>query len=119
MQFYIKLYLMIRWTYMKFYNLHSNFPRSTFIRWCARCFRDVFHGYERFCVKREYIIFEPYLIDKAIAVSETRLKTLQESNAPKAFIEQEKQILVKRKWIKHQGYESMDEWYNIDPRHHQ
>ena len=59
----------------------------------------------------EWLIREPYYVDKAIKNSEERLKRLIELKAPEVIIDNEKQILNKRRWAKELGYKTMDEYH--------
>ena len=59
-----------------------------------------------------WIITEPYCVDKAIKNSEDRLKRFIELKAPEVIIDSEREILRKRKWVKHLGYKTMEDYSN-------
>ena len=74
-------------------------------------FLTIYMRVERFGVWMEWLIREPYYVDKAIKNSEERLGRLIKLKAPEFIIDSEKKILTKRRWAKESGCKTMEEFH--------
>jgi len=74
-------------------------------------FLIIYTRVERFGVWMEWLIREPYYVDKAIKNSADRLERLIKLKAPEFIIDNEKKILTKRRWAKQSGCETMEEFH--------
>ena len=80
----------------------------------CECFLFVYGMLERFGLYMKWLKRHETSVDEAIKNSEERLKHLEKMNASQIFIDLEKKILTKRRWIQHLGFKTMEEWNTIN-----
>ena len=80
----------------------------------CECFLFVYLKLERFGLYMKWLKRHETSVDEAIKNSEERLKHLEKMNASQIFIDLEKKILTKRRWIQHLGFKTMEEWNAIN-----
>ena len=80
----------------------------------AECFLFIYNRVEGFGLYIGWLKRKPFYVDEAIKNSEERLKHLEKMNASQIFIDLEKKILTKRRWIQHLGFKTMEEWNTIN-----
>ena len=104
-----------RFLVMWSHDLHSQSiekgTASRTLEFISDLFLIVYTRVERFGVWMEWLIREPYYVDKAIKNSEDRLAELIKLKAPEVIIDNEKKILTKRRWAKESGCETMEEFH--------
>ena len=73
-------------------------------------FLFIYTRVEGFGLYMGWLIREPYYVDKAIKNSEERLERFIKMKVPQIIIDNEREILTKRRWAKEMGYETMEEF---------
>ena len=77
----------------------------------CECFLFVYGILEKFGLYMKWLKRHETSVDEAIKTSEDRLARLIKLKAPEVIIDNEKQILNKRRWAKELGYKTMDEYH--------
>ena len=73
-------------------------------------FLFIYMRVEKFGLYMGWLVREPYYVDKAIKNSEERLEKFIKMKVPQIIIDNEREILTKRRWAKEMGYETMEEF---------